>query len=412
MLEWYDFTIYAFVATYLAEQFFPGTDPNASLLKAYLAFGGGFIVRPLGALVIGSYGDRAGRRAALTLTILLMALGTAIIAGAPVYTSIGLWAPFMLLAGRLLQGLSAGGEVGSAVAYLVETAHPARRGLVSSVLQASMGLANICGIAVVILCTGLLNHDQMQAYGWRIPFILGLIIVPVGLYLRRTLVETDEFTRNVKARAVATDSPIRNVWRRYPRQLTVGLGLGTLWASSVYVFNVYMPTYVQRNFGFSAPEAYTAALVANCLFVGTCLLAGTLADRLGCRRLLIISSLLLLVIPSPALMWLTSNISVAHLVLVQSMLAMCVALFVGAAPMALGLLFPAEVRSTGSACVYNFAFTIFGGFAPAILTWLAGHTSYSKLAPAGYVMGMAVVALGAALFGFRWCGVADSVDEL
>src|SRR5271155_2539084 len=179
MLEWYDFTVYALFAGYIAQNFFPEDGPDARLIKAFLFFGLGFIVRPLGAVLIGNYGDRAGRKAALTLTILLMAAGTGIIAFSPTYAAIGMGAPLLLLLGRLLQGFSAGGEVGGATAYLLESADPDKRGRVASWLEASMGMANVLGALTAFSVTAVLTNSQMHSWGWRIPFVLGLAIAPV-----------------------------------------------------------------------------------------------------------------------------------------------------------------------------------------------------------------------------------------
>src|ERR1700685_1733784 len=178
MLEWYDFTVYALFAGYIAGNFFPSHDANTRLLETFLVFGLGFVVRPLGAVLIGNFGDRAGRKAALTLTILLMAAGTGVIAFSPTYASIGAGAPLLLLLGRVLQGFSAGGEVGGATAFLLESADPAQRGRVASWLEASMGMANILGALAAFSVTAILTASQVQAWGWRIPFVFGLLIAP------------------------------------------------------------------------------------------------------------------------------------------------------------------------------------------------------------------------------------------
>ena len=180
MLEWYDFTVYASFAIYIAHNFFPSNDPSIDLLKTFLAFGVGFVVRPVGAILIGLYGDRAGRKAALTLTILMRAGGTLIIAAAPVYAVIGFGAPVLLLAGRVLQGFSAGGEVGGTTAYLLETGDPKERGRIASWLEASMGMANILGALAAFSVTTLLSPAEVRSWGWRLPFIAGLAIAPVG----------------------------------------------------------------------------------------------------------------------------------------------------------------------------------------------------------------------------------------
>src|SRR5271156_1762972 len=176
MLEWYDFTVYALFAGYIAANFFPGDDENTGRIKTFLFFGLGFVVRPLGAILIGNFGDRAGRKAALTLTILLMAAGTGFIAFSPTYATLGIGAPLLLLLGRILQGFSAGGEIGGATAYLLESADPDQRGRVASWLEASMGMSNILGALVAFSVSAFLSTAQVQSWGWRIPFLIGLAI--------------------------------------------------------------------------------------------------------------------------------------------------------------------------------------------------------------------------------------------
>jgi MHS family proline/betaine transporter-like MFS transporter len=396
MLEWYDFTVYALFAAYVARNFFPpGDDPTANLLKAFLAFGLGFVVRPLGAILIGNYGDRAGRKASLTLTILLMAMGTGTIAFAPTYAAIGIGAPLLLLVGRVLQGFSAGGEIGGATAFLAENAPPERRGVVTSWLEASMGMANILGALAAFSVTTLLSSEQVQAWGWRIPFLFGLLILPAGLFLRRTLHETDSFQAEAERRrhdARAVSSPLVETFASHKRELLIGFGVCILWATAVYVLIVYLPVYVQLTFGFNAHQAFGASLVANVAFVACCVIFGAVSDRIGRRAMLLISASLLFVCVLPLFLLLQAYPTTTTLVGVLTAFCVLVASFVGVAPAAISEIFPTGVRSTGTSIVYNGAFTIFGGFAPAILTWFTHQPGGSVFAPAWYVMFAAVVA--------------------
>jgi MFS transporter, MHS family, proline/betaine transporter len=408
MLEWYDFTVYALFAGYIAESFFPGDGPDARLVKTFLFFGLGFVVRPLGAMIIGNFGDRAGRKAALTLTILLMAAGTAVIAFSPSYAAIGVGAPILLLLGRVLQGFSAGGEVGGATAYLLETGDPKERGRVASWLEASMGMSNILGALAAFLVTALLSEAEVRAWGWRLPFILGLAIAPVGLYLRRTLDETEEFCAEATLRH---DQPARNrvplleIFRHHGQTLLIGFLVAVLWAVAVYVLMIFLPTYVQRpdTFHFSARQAFGASLIGNVPFVIGCVWFGSLSDRIGRRVSLFASAAALLVCVLPLFLWLKAYPTLPTLLVVQSTLCLLVASFVGVAPAALSEIFPAGVRSTGTSLVYNGAFTIFGGFAPMILTWAKQQSGGSIYAPAWYVMGAA----GLALVAIPWLGRAS-----
>jgi MHS family proline/betaine transporter-like MFS transporter len=391
MLEWYDFTVYALFAVYIAGNFFPATDdPGTRLLKTFLVFGLGFVVRPLGALLIGNFGDKSGRKASLTLTIWLMAGGTALIAFAPTYASVGIAAPLVLLAGRLLQGFSAGGEVGGAAAYLLESATPDRRGRVASWLQASMGLANILGALMAFSVTATLTAAQVRDWGWRIPFLLGLLIAPAGLMLRRTLDETEAF----KSRCRPDRAPLLQVFSHHKRTLTSGFCVAVLWAVAVYVLMIFLPTYFQRSpFNFPAREAFGASLIGNVPFVLGCVFFGSLSDRIGRRTSLGLSAAVLLIGVLPLMIWVRAAPTFTTLIIVQSALCIMVSSFVGVAPSALSEIFPPSVRSTGTSLVYNGAFTVFGGFAPTILTAINQGTHGSVWAPPGYVMGAASDAL-------------------
>ncbi len=401
MLEWFDFSVYALLARYIAGNFFPsGEDATTQLLKTFLIFGLGFVVRPLGAVLIGDYGDRAGRKAALTLTILLMAAGTAVIAFAPTYASIGIGAPLLLLFGRLLQGFSAGGEIGNATAFLLESANPRHRGRVAAWVQASMGMTNMLGALAAFTVTESLDADQVRAWGWRLPFVFGLLILPVGLYLRRSLSETAAFEALAAARrtgSVESRAPLAELFRDHGRTLGVAFCVAVLWAVAVYVLMIYFPTYVQQpsTFNFSARQAFGASLIANIPFAIGCVLFGRLSDRIGRRKSLFSSAALLFVGVLPLFIWLKASPTGATLIIAQAAIGLLVASFVGAAPAALSEIFPTPVRSTGMSLVYNGAFTVFGGFAPTILTWFTQRSGGSVYAPAWYVMLAAAVAMAA-----------------
>ena len=401
MLEWYDFTVYALFVRYIGSNFFPDeSDPSISRVKAFLVFGLAFVVRPLGAVLIGSYGDRAGRKASLTLTILLMAAGTGTIALSPTYAAIGFGAPLLLLFGRVLQGFSAGGEVGGATAFLAENASSEKRGAVTSWLEASMGMANILGALAAFSVTTLLSASAILAWGWRLPFLFGLLILPVGLMLRRTLHETQSFEAEVQRRQAqhAARSPLVEAFANHKRELAVGFGVSILWAVAVYTLMIFVPTYVQHKFGFSERQGFGASLVGNIFFVVCCALFGAASDSIGRRRALLISALLLLVCVLPLFMLLQAFPTTLTLVCVITAFCVLVASFVGVAPAAISEIFPTGVRSTGTSLVYNAAFTVFGGFAPAILTWFTDRSGGSVFAPAWYVMLGAVVGIAAIPF--------------
>ncbi|MDF3838961.1 MFS transporter [Cupriavidus basilensis] len=394
-LEWYDFTVYALFAVYIGQNFFQNDNPTVQLMGSFMAFGLGYVARPLGALLLGSYGDRAGRKAALTMTIMLMALGTLLIAAAPPYAAIGVGAPLLIVCGRVLQGFSAGGEVGGATAFLVEHAPAHKKGQYASWLQASMGICNILGALVATLVTTLYSPDEITEWAWRIPFIVGLAIAPVGLWMRKTLDETPHFKQEearMKQLGITKKAPLLQVVREYPKQLLSGFGLSVLWAAGPYSLIIFMPIYVQKSMGFTGSQAFLAAFIGNIFLTAGCVFAGTLSDRFGRHRILRIGAAALLVCVYPLMMWLQSSHTTSTLVIVQSAFCTLISLFVGVAPAALSEIFPTAVRSSGMSLSYNTAVTLLGGFAPAILTWIT-YTTGVAFAPALYVMGAAVVAL-------------------
>jgi MHS family proline/betaine transporter-like MFS transporter len=395
--EWYDFTVYALFSIYIADAFFPGGGSTLALVKALLAFGLGFVARPLGAIVFGVYGDRYGRKAVLNLALLLMFLGTAVLGFAPTYAAIGVGAPLLILVGRALQGFSAGGEFGGAAAYLSEHGPAATRGSVSAWLQASMGLSNIMGAIVAFLVASAFTHAEISRFAWRIPFLFGLAIGLVGLWMRRTLDETAAFS-NLSADRRRGDvvGTLNRLMTGHFASLARGAGLSVLLTVSSYVLVIFMPVYVQKTFHFPAREAFAASVIGNLFLAGSCLASGALSDRIGRRRVLLAAAALLAVCGYPLLIWLEQTPSFAALVLVQSIFCAATGAFAGPVPAALAESFPIELRSLGVSVSYNLAVVVFSGFAPAALTWISAHGA-GALTPAWYLTFAALLAAPAAL---------------
>ena len=404
--EWYDFTVYALFAIYIAKAFFPGSDPTTGLVKTFLAFGLGFVVRPLGAIVLGIYGDRAGRKAVLMATIGLMAIGTAIIAFSPGYAAIGVGAPILLLAGRVLQGFSAGGEVGGATALLIEHAPAHRRGEFASWIQATMAASNVMGALVAFAVTSLLTQGQLEGWGWRLPFAFGLLIAPVGLWIMRTLDETPEFKREQERQKITPARPMKTLLTDYPMVVLKGATFSILWTVSSYALVIYMPTFAQRTFGYTPSQTFGAMLVSNSLMVAACVLAGVASDRVGRRNVLLAAAAWLVVLVLPLIWLLQASHSQLTLTFVETLLCIGVGAFVGVAPSTLAEMFPVQVRSTGVSLCYNLAVTIFSGFAPAVLAFLTGRGNI--FAPGWYVIIAAVLA-GPALLGLKR-GVSPALE--
>ena len=399
MLEWYDFALYGYFSVLLSRLFFPAESEWVSLLLAVATFGVGFAMRPVGALVLGTVADRLGRRGALNWTISSMVAGTAIITFAPTYDSIGLWAPVLIVIARLIQGFSAGGEMGTAVAFLIEHAPRKRRMLYASFQQLTQLLALLLGSLVGAAVNGWMAPETLQSWGWRVPFALGLIIGPVGWYIRRHTQEPAEFAQVLAARrAGGSKAPAPSPWsavRLYPRETLAGFCITVLWTVGTYFFLVYMPTYATRELHLPA----TASLLSNsaALLVAACFLPlfSAAADRYGPRPILQAAALCMMVLCYPLMRWLTGAPSVATLMMVQCSLAVVLAAFTGPACGAIASLFPADIRSTGISIAYNFAVTLFGGFASFIATWLIGVTG-STLAPVWYVGFAAATAVAGA----------------
>jgi len=393
-LEWYDFSVYALFAIYIAKTVFVGGNTVTALVRAFLVFGVGFIARPIGAIVLGAYADQAGRRAALTLSLILMALGTLCIAVVPAYAAVGIAAPIVVLVGRLLQGLSAGGEIGGAVSFLVEHAPPGKRGRYASWLQASMAVSNILGAGVAAVLAYLLTVESLTSWGWRVPFVLGLLIAPVGLWLRARLDETPAFeaARRDQRTSGPLLKPVVDLLKEEPRALGAAAGASIVWVCAVYTFVFFLPTYAQRTLGYTPSQAFTASVIGNIVMAIACIASGRLADRIGPLRTVRWGALLLLVCPLPVVAWIGDVRTEAALIAGQTFLCLIVAVFAGSAPAMLASLFPTRLRSSGVSLGYNFAATVFGGFTLAILTSLTEGHGY-RLAPAGYVVVAAAVSL-------------------
>jgi len=394
-LEWYDFVVYGFLAVVIARLFFPSTSEYASLLLTLATFGVGFFMRPVGAIVLGLYADRKGRKAALQLVILLMTVAVAMVAFAPTYAAIGLGAPILMVVARSLQGFATGGEFSSATSFLVECAPSGRRGFYGSLQMVGQALSALGGALAGALLTRALAPEQIDAWGWRIPFLVGLLIGPVGLYIRRHVDETEEF----KACAAA---PVRRVAVRvllleHTRAVAASFGLVVCGTTAYYIVLLYMPTYAKTQLALSLGDAFQAQVIALVWLIALIPLFGHLSDRVGQRSVLIAATIAYFVLPYPLLSWVHAAPSAGRLVVMQVAMCTAVGAFFGAISTALAEQFPTEVRSTGMGIAYNFAVMLFGGFAPFIVTWVIKETG-TALAPAFYVMFGATVGFASALW--------------
>ncbi|WP_343742861.1 MFS transporter [Herbaspirillum huttiense] len=389
-LEWFDILIYGAFAVVIAKQFFPTGDDSVSLLLTFATFGVSFFMRPLGAVVLGAYSDRAGRKAALMLSIMLMTVGTAMIAFMPSYASIGLLAPAGIALGKMIQGFSAGGEFGSSTAFLVEHA-PHRRGFFSSWQVASQGISLLLAAIFGAVLNNMLTPEQLASWGWRVPFIFGLLIAPAGIYIRRHLDEAPEF----KESSEKTDAPLRDTFAHQKMRLLIGAGSVIMATVSVYL-SLYIPTYAVKQLGLPAWSSFAAMSVAGLImFVGSPLV-GALSDKIGRTPFMITSSALYIVLTYPMFVFLTNSPGFLQLLLLQTVIGVLMTMYFASMPALLADIFPVATRGTGMSLAYNIAVTIFGGFAGLIITWLIDFTG-NKLSVSYFVIFGAVLSLIATL---------------
>ena len=387
-LEYYDFTIYSFFAIPIGKLFFPSASPVNQFLLSIAVFGVGFVVRPLGGIVIGAYADRAGRKNAMVLTIMLMALSCALIACAPTYSMIGIAAPLLVLAARLVQGFAAGGEFGPGTTLLVEYASDRSRAFFASWNFAATALGIALGATVASLLNTVLSKEAVSEWGWRLPFLLGVLAAPVGALIRRRLEETLSVTVQRAHRRNAVKAALTTHWR-----LTVLGTFAELGGSvSVYVMTFYLPNHAVRTLHLSHTTSVLSAVVSAVVLFLVAPLAGKLADRIGRKPVLIASRVTLLLTVYPAFAWLTAQPSVGLLCALSAFFAVFVAGQIVPVLVMIPELFPREVRATGIALTYVVSASFFGGFSPLIAGWLVARTG-NPLAPAWYVAAACAVSL-------------------
>jgi MFS family permease len=383
-LEWFDFGIYGVFAVIIARLFFPVVDPATSLLYATASFGVAFVVRPLGGIVLGIYADRAGRKAALTLIILLMATGTGLIGVIPTYAAIGIAAPILMIAARMLQGFSAGGEFASATAMLLEFSPRGRRGFIGSFQMCSQAVAFALGGGIAYVLTRTLTLDSLEAWGWRVPFLLGALIGPIGFYIRSRVDESPEFLEFLRSRAHTETWSLGTILTRYPRQLASSFGIVVVGTVSSYVVLIYIPLVAAAQMGIPTSEAQFGMFAgALCLLV-LCPLAGMLSDVYGRRAVMLPAVIGYGIAAYPLLSFLVKQPTASHLVVYEIVSCTLMAFFWGPSPAALAEAFPVQFRSTGISIVYNLGVMIFGGLAPFFNAWLTKITG-NKLSPAYYI---------------------------
>ncbi len=389
-MEWFDFLVYGYFAVTISKVFFPGADETASLLLTLGTFGAAYVVRPIGAIVIGAYTDRFGRRAGLTLSIMLMVIGTTMTAVTPGYATIGLAAPILILLARLTQGFSVGGEFGSAVTFLAEQT-ASRKGFVASWQWASTGITGFLASGFGLVLSSVLSPEQLTDWGWRVPFLFGILVGPVGLYIRRRLDETPEFVEIEPAR-----TPVRDMVRAHPIEALLAIGISAISNSSAYII-LYIPTYAIKELHLPQATGFTATLVGAVILGIASPFAGHLSDKLGRGGILTGTAWLFFLTTWPLFFLLVAFPSLATAIFAASWLSLVKAGYSGVLPSQLSELFPTRVRGIGVSLSFAVAVTIFGGFTPFIATWLIAMTGNS-LSPSFYIMFTATLSIIALVF--------------
>jgi MFS family permease len=393
-LEMYDFMVFGYYAAAIGHAFFPGASAFVRLMLSLTTFGAGFLMRPLGAVVLGAYADRNGRRAGLLLTLGLMSVGILSIACTPGYATIGLAAPLVVLSGRLLQGFSAGAELGGVSVYLSEIATPRHKGFYVSWQSGSQQVAVMFAALVGVVLSSYLSAEQMGGWGWRVPLLLGCLIVPLLFVLRRSLQETDQF---IASRHRPEMSEIlRSLGANWGSVLTGAL-LVTMTTVSFYVITAYTPTFGSDVLHLARRDSLMVTLCVGVSNLFWLPVMGALSDRIGRRPLLLSCTLLMLVSAYPVMQWLVAAPSFSRLLVTALWLSFLYGSYNGAMVVFLTEIMPPAVRTTGFALAYSLATAVFGGFTPALCTWLI-HSTHNPAVPGLWLAFAAACGLAATLF--------------
>ena len=392
-LEMYDFMVFGYYATAIARTFFPNHNEFIALMLSLMTFGAGFLMRPLGGLVLGAYIDRVGRRNGLLVTLGLMAIGTLSIACVPGYARIGLLAPILVVIGRLLQGFSAGVELGGVSVYLSEIATPGHKGFYVSWQSASQQVAVIFAALLGVALTSNLSPEKMEQWGWRVPLLVGCSLLPFLFMIRRSLQETGEFL--ARPRHPTTAEILRSVAGNW-RVVLIGMLLATMTTVSFYTITVYTPTFGKTVLHLASHDLLVVTLcvgISNLIWLP---IMGALSDRVGRRPLLLTCTVLALVTAYPAMLWLVNSPSFYRLLTMELWLSFLYASYNGAMVVFLTEIMPAEVRTAGFSLAYSLATAIFGGYTPAICTYLIQLTR-NPAVPGLWLAGAALCGLIATL---------------
>ena len=397
-LEMYDFMVFGYYATAIGKAFFPSGNPFTSLALSLMTFGAGFLMRPVGAIVLGAYADKHGRRAGLLLSLSLMSIAILSIACVPGYATIGIIAPLIVLFGRLLQGFSAGMELGGVSVYLSEIATPGHKGFYVSWQSASQQVAVMFAALLGMVLNSILTPQKMTLWGWRIPLLVGCIIVPFLFRLRSSLEESDEF---VARKTHPTTSEIFRSLAANSGLVITGMVLFTMTTVSFYMITAYTPTYGSAVLHLATVDSFIVTFCVGASNLFWLPVMGSLSDRIGRLPLLIACSLLMLLTAYPAMSWLVSGPSFSRLLIVELWFSFVYASYNGALIVLMTEIIPIKVRTLGFSLAYSLATAIFGGFTPIISTYLI-HITGNRAIPGLYLSAAALCAFGATYFARKY----------
>jgi len=394
-LEWYDYALYAYTTLIFSKLFFPAGNESVHLLATLGIFAVGFVARPFGGIMFGSIGDRFGRKAALVLSIFLMAIPTGCIGLLPTYAMIGMWAPILLTLIRILQGLSLGGAFSGSITFLVEHSPPNRRGLLGSLSLASLVLGFLLGSIVASIVKAPLTDVQYESWGWRIPFLLGIAIGFLGLYIRKHCEESPTYER-AKQNGGLSVTPLRDVFAHELHHMGQAVGIYLTVTMPFYLLSAYFITFTEHNLGRSKEEALILNSINMLIVLVMVMFSAWLSDRIGRKKILVAGALMFLLGSYPMFMLLQQP-GFVPILLAQALFAFIVGFYTGPVPTLLVEIFPTRVRATGMALSYNISAALFGGTAPMACQWLLDNTG-SSYSIAYYVMICAALSLLALCF--------------
>ncbi|RNC86115.1 MAG: MFS transporter [Balneola sp.] len=388
ILEWYDFAVYGFFAATIAEQFFPSGNPTTSLIAAFGAFAAGFLMRPIGAIFFGRIGDKVGRKKMLFLSVMLMAIPTFIIGVLPTHSQIGISAAILMVLMRMLQGLSVGGEYTGSIVFLIEHAPDHRRGFFSSFSMMGATLGILLGSGFGALITGLLTEAELAAWGWRIPFLVGISIGIIGFLIRRGLPETPASEEKIEA-------PLKEAFTNHKKPMLQSIGLNIMGAVSFYIIFIYLATWLVQEVHETKSEALDINTISLFVLLISAPLFAMLSDKIGRKPMLIAGTILMAVLAYP-LIWLMHHHVFWMILLGQSIFAIALSIFMSTIPAFMTELFPARVRASATSVSYNIPYALFGGTAPMVAVWLISVTGNPD-AIAGYIIVVSLLAFFIAL---------------